>query len=80
MTEPPHTAVTIEGERLRVPKEDPASIFPVADAYVPSGALSFSVKETKGLAAGNVIRIRRPRTATWIHFMGMDAPVRNGKP
>ena len=80
MTGPPHTAVTIEGERLRFPKEDPASIFAVADAYVPSGTLSFSVKEAKGLAAGDVIRIRWPRTATWIHFMGMDTLVRNGKP
>ncbi len=80
MTGPPHTAVTIAGERPRFPKEDPASIFPVADGYVPSGALSFSVKETKGLTAGDVIRIRWPRTAIWIHFMGMDALVRNGKP
>ena len=79
MTGPQHTAVTIEGERLRFPKEDPASIFPVADAYVLSGALSFSVTGTKGLAAGDALRTRWPRTATWIHFMGMDALVRNGK-
>ena len=80
MTGAPHTAVTMEGERLRFPKEDAASIFPITDAYVPSGALNVSVKEAKGLAAGDVIRIRWPRTAMWIHFMGMDTLVRDGKP
>lgn len=80
MTGAPHTAVTIAGERLRYPKEDAASIFPVADTYVPSGALSFSVKDAKGLAVGDVIRVRWPRTARWIHFMGMDTLVRDGKP
>jgi hypothetical protein len=80
MTGEPHTAFIIEGPDLSFPKETPANTFPIADAYVPAGALRFSVKDAKGLAAGDTLRIRWARTAKWIHFMGMDALVRNGKP
>ncbi len=80
MTGDPHVCVVIAGERLRFPKESPASTFSIADAYVPSGASSFSVKDAHGLAAGDAVLIRRLATARWIHFMGMDTLVRNGKP
>ncbi len=79
MSGEPHTALMIEGLDLSFPKETPANTFPIADTYVPAGTLSFSVKDAKGLAAGDTIRIRWPRTAKWIHFMGMDALVRDGK-
>ena len=78
MTGEPHTCVTIQGDRVKFPKEDPAATFPVADAYVPSGALSLSVKDAHGLAAGDAVLIRWRRTAPWIHFMGMDTLVRGG--
>lgn len=52
----------------------------IADAYVPSGATSFNVASTAGFAAGDTIEIRRPVTATWVKFMGMDDMVRDGKP
>jgi hypothetical protein len=80
MTGSPHIAVSILGDRLRYPKEEAASIFPITDAYVPCGATSVSVNRAEGLAVGDVIRIRWLRTEKWIHFMGMDALVRNGKP
>ena len=80
MTGEPHTALMIEGPDLSFPKETLASTFPIADAYVPAGTLNVSVKNAKGLAAGDAIRIRWPRTTKWIHFMGMDTLVRNGKP
>jgi hypothetical protein len=79
MTGTPHTCISIAGERLKFPKETPSNTFPVADAYVPSGALSLSVKDAQGLAAGDTVLIRWLRTAKWIHFMGMDTLVRNGK-
>jgi hypothetical protein len=79
MTGEPHTAFTIGGPDLSFPKETPANTFPIVDAYVPAGALSVSVKDAKGLAAGDAIRIRWERTAKWIHFMGMDALVRKRK-
>lgn len=79
MTGEPHTALMIEGPDLSFPKETPANTFPIADAYVPAGALSFSVQDTRGLAVGDAIRIRWARTAKWIHFMGMDQLVRKRK-
>ena len=80
MTGEPHNCVNIVGEAVKYPKENPAAFYPITDAYVPSGALSISVKDAKGLAAGDTILIRWLRTAKWIHFMGMDTLVRNGKP
>jgi hypothetical protein len=52
----------------------------IADAYVPSGTITLNVANASGFAAGNVIEIRRPVTTTWVHFMGMDNLVRNGRP
>ena len=49
-----------------------------ADAYVPSGTNAFSVAEAKGFAVGDAISIRRPTTADWVKFMGMDTLNRNG--
>jgi hypothetical protein len=80
MTGDAHVCVVIAGERLRFPKENPASSIPITDAYIPSGALSFSVRHTHGLAVGDCILIRRPATEQWIHFLGMDTLVRNGTP
>lgn len=80
MTGEPHTCVTIAGGSVKYPKQNPATTFPITDTYVPSGALSLSVKDATGLAAGDVVLIRWLRSAKWIHFMGMDTLVRNGKP
>ena len=35
--------------------------------------------DAKGFAVGDVIQIRRPVTAAWVKFMGMDNLVRDGK-
>jgi hypothetical protein len=52
----------------------------IADAYVPSGASSFRVHDASGFAVGDTIEIRRPVTAAWVKFMGMDDLVRDGRP
>ena len=80
MTGAPHTALSIEGPKVSFPKETAASTFPIADAYVPAGALSLSLQNAQGLAAGDPILIRWLRTAKWIRFMGMDTLVRRGNP
>jgi hypothetical protein len=49
----------------------------IADSYVPSGSTTFSVTDAHGFAAGDVIQIRRPVTAAWVKFMGMDDLTRN---
>jgi len=79
MTGPAHTCLTIQGANLKFAKENPQDIYPVIDTYVPSGATSLSVKDAKGLKAGDTIFVRWLRTESWIHFMGMDNLVRNGK-
>ena len=52
----------------------------ITDAYVPSGALSFTVADASEFKAGDIIEIRKPATKEWIHFMAMDDLVRDGRP
>jgi hypothetical protein len=52
----------------------------IADAYVPVGSDSFRVAHADGFRAGDTVLVQRPVTAEWVHFMGMDTLVRDGKP
>jgi hypothetical protein len=52
----------------------------VADAYVPSGTMAFTVSDTAGFVVGDTIEIRRPVTEAWIKFMEMHNLVRDGRP
>ena len=52
----------------------------LTDAYVPSGATTFTVADASGFAVGDTIQLRRPVTAAWVHFMNMDNLTRDGKP
>src|SRR5436190_12779402 len=52
----------------------------IADPYVPSGTRTFSVMDAKGFSPGDVLEIRRPVTAAWVKFMGMDDLERDGRP
>jgi len=96
LTDSPHTCVVVASGNMteliksgRAHKEkkgrDKISGFSpftteIIDDYVPSGATSLSVRETGTIKPGNIIRISRPATAEWIHFMGMDNLVSDGKP
>jgi hypothetical protein len=51
----------------------------IADAYVPSGSVSFKIADGAGFAIGDTIAIRRPVTEAWIRFMQMDNLVRDGR-
>jgi hypothetical protein len=53
---------------------------PVLDAYAPAGASSFRVRGASDFHPGDHVLVLRPVTAEWIHFMGMDALVRDGRP
>lgn len=79
MTGEPHTAFIIEGPDLSYPKVTSTNSYPITDEYVPAGAQTLSVKNSKNLAVGDSIRIRWQRTAKWISFMGMDKLVRKRK-
>lgn len=52
----------------------------ITNAYVPSGAAGFDVDDASQFLAGDMIAIHRPVTDSWVHFMGMDNLVRDGKP
>jgi hypothetical protein len=52
----------------------------ITDAYVPSGATSFTVVDAGKFAVGDTIEIRRPVTEAWVRFMHMDDLKRDGRP
>ncbi|HLQ51720.1 MAG TPA: hypothetical protein VK129_09500, partial [Terriglobales bacterium] len=52
----------------------------ITDAYVPSGAMLFTVSDASSFNVGDTVLVRRKVSAAWIHFMGMDTLVRNGQP
>jgi hypothetical protein len=76
MTGDPHVAISVAGENsiqsIGAPTE-------VSDPYVPSGSLSLSVRDASNFKAGDRVQITRPITPEWLHLMGMDTLVRNGK-
>ncbi len=76
LTGSPHVAITASG-RQAVKDDGPPT--PITDGYVPAGADSFSVASAAGLKVGDVIRITRPVTDTWVAFMGMNNLVRSGR-
>lgn len=80
----PHVAITVRSGDARSRRDTGGSGSSVrtmiADAYVPSGATSFRVADPTGLAVGDWVVIRRPVTAAWVKFMGMDDMTRDGKP
>jgi hypothetical protein len=74
---PPHRLLDIGGSGSWQRTGKPVAI---TDAYVPSGADSFHVDSASGFQVDETILIQRPVTEAWIHFMGMDTLVRDGKP
>ncbi|WP_051620469.1 hypothetical protein [Paenibacillus sp. UNC451MF] len=52
----------------------------IADPYVPSGTDTLTVSSASGFKEGDNVLISRTATKDWIHFMGMDTLVRDGKP
>jgi hypothetical protein len=72
----PHLAFSITGESRITPA---GSAVAVADAYVPAGTISLSVRDASSFKAGDRVQIIRPVTPEWVHLMGMDTLVRGGK-
>lgn len=79
----PHPAISIRGARDGRPANrdtpDRSAETTITDAYVPSGANSFTVADGGGFSVGDSIELRRPATPAWIRFMGMHDLVRDGK-
>jgi hypothetical protein len=76
MTGPPHRLLQIGGDGSY---QTTGRHVPIVDSYVPSGADSLQVEDASSFHAGDTVLIVHPITAEWIHFMGMDTLVRDGK-
>jgi hypothetical protein len=76
LTGAPHRFLQIRGTGAWQPGAQAASL---TDAYVPAGAISFHVDDASAFHPGDAILVRRPVTEKWVHFMGMDTLVRDGK-
>jgi hypothetical protein len=76
MTGDPHLAISISGKEKVVPSGSPVSVI---DKYVPSGERNVTVSDPSEFKVGETVEIKRPVTAAWVHLMGMDTLVRNGK-
>ena len=77
LTGEPHVAIVITGKES-IEDEGPAAH--IVQDYVPSGTRMIHLDDASSIAVGDTIRIRRVATPEWVHFMGMDSMVRNGKP
>ncbi len=80
MTGDPHLCLEINGKNIARPQLDPSQGIAITDTYVPEGTVSVTVADASSLAAGDHILIERKFTAAWIHSLGMDTLVRDGKP
>lgn len=76
MTGSSHTCIVVKGN---ITTKATKTTTTIAGQYVPAGANSFALQHVKELAPGDTIRISRPVTEAWVHFMGMDTLVRDGK-
>lgn len=77
MSGDPHTAIEIKGD-FRKRELEPGTT--LADSYVPAGATVIHVANAADIHPGDTLQIVKPVTPEWVHFMGMDHLVRNGKP
>jgi hypothetical protein len=76
----PHNGITIRGAGETRATEFKSAETKISDAYVPSGAMKFTLAQATGFAVGDTISVRRPVTAAWIKFMEMDDLKRDGGP
>lgn len=72
----PHVCFIVKGNVIT---KTTGSTSTIADDYVPSGAITFQLRNAKDLKPGDTIRISRPVTDAWVQLMGMDKLVRDGK-
>ena len=76
LTGRPHGCVTVRGAGS---PQATGNAIRIVDQYIPSGSDSFSVVDSSSFRVGQTILIIRPVTQAWVHFMGMDTLVRDGK-
>ena len=77
MTGDPHLAMEIKGE---FQKHGLGPNTALTDSYLPAGATLIHVANATDIHPGDTLQIVKPVTPQWVHFMGMDQLVRDGKP
>lgn len=77
LTGAPHRLLELRGSGTWKDDGEPVKLM---SEYVPSGADSFTVTRAAAFHPGDRVLMRRRVTEAWVHFMGMDTLVRNGKP
>ena len=76
MTGAPHRLLSIQGGGSY---QTVGRHIAITQTYVPSGADSLEVEDASAFRPGDTVLVVHPITAEWIHFMGMDDLVRDGK-
>jgi hypothetical protein len=76
LTGQPHRFLDIRGAGTWHTEGEAAKI---TDPYVPAGADTLHATGASALHPGDHVLVQRPITEAWIHFMGMDTLVRDGK-
>jgi hypothetical protein len=76
LTGEPHSAIEIRGSIKGYPVGVPAHI---VQPYVPADAQTIELDDASSFNPGDKVRITRPVTQKWLHFMGMDKMRRDGK-
>ncbi len=76
LTGDPHGAIAVSGQQKVEAIGTPTHI---VEPYVPSGSQSITLDDASSFAPGDRIRITRITTPQWLHYMGMDRMVRDGK-
>jgi len=72
----PHRFLDIRGNGVPQAAGDTIGI---KDAYVPSGASVVHLVNAAAFHAGDTVLVIHPVTEAWVHLMGMDTLVRDGK-
>jgi hypothetical protein len=67
LTGKPHCFLEVHGAGTWREEGPPV---PIIDAYVPSGATTFRVRNPEAFHPGDRVLVLRPITSEWIHFMG----------
>lgn len=76
MTGAPHLAIEVKGELCQQQLDGGTHL---TDKYIPAGATIIHVADASAIQPGDIIRITKPVTPQWVHFMGMDHLVREGE-
>ena len=77
MTGTAHVCILFKG--VTVHKEEPGSAVAVTDSYLPCGGTSVTVADATGFRAGGEVVVKRAFSKQWIHSMGMDNLIRDGR-